>query len=284
MSDKGSAAVLERLDEAVALVRRFTSVVPKLAIVAGSGLTTLADLVEGAVRLPYGEIPHMLAPTVAGHNGELVIGALEGLPVAILSGRIHAYEGHSADAVVFGVRLLGRLGAGRVLLTNAAGGILPSLGPGSLCRIVDHLNLSGRNPLIGPNVAGLGPRFPDMTYGYCPQFGAEIERAAAAASVPLFAGVYAGMSGPSYETPAEIHMLRVIGATMVGMSTVPECIALNHMGVKVGGISVISNYAAGVSPAPLDHAEVAEVAKKAGPRLLTLLRSLARDLALAAAS
>jgi len=278
MSDN-TPAIITKLDEAVAVVRGRSELTPALGIVAGSGLGAIGDLVDDAVAIPYGEIPHMYAPTVVGHAGKLLLGTLSGLPVAILSGRVHAYEGHGMDDVVFGVRLLARLGAPRVVLTNAAGGVQPWLSPGSLCRIVDHLNLSGRNPLIGPNVAELGPRFPDMSTAYCPELGAAIARAAATAGVPLYSGVYAAMSGPSYETPAEIRMLRVIGASLVGMSTVQECIALSHMGVKVGGISVVSNFAAGVSSAPLDHSEVAEVANEAGPRLLSIIRTLARQLA-----
>ncbi|PKN58705.1 MAG: purine-nucleoside phosphorylase [Deltaproteobacteria bacterium HGW-Deltaproteobacteria-14] len=274
-------AISAQLDEALAVVRQRSALTPALGIVAGSGLGAIGSLVQDAVAIPYGEIPHMYAPTVVGHAGTLLLGTLEGLPVAILSGRVHAYEGHAMHEVVFGVRLLARLGAPRVLLTNAAGGVQPWLAPGSLCRIVDHINLSGQNPLIGPNPSELGPRFPDMSTGYCPELGGAIAQAAATAGVPLFAGVYAAMSGPSYETPAEIRMLRVLGASLVGMSTVSECIALNHMGVRVGGISVVSNYAAGVSAAPLDHSEVAEVANEAGPRLLAIIRTLAGQLAAA---
>ena len=274
-------AIATQLDEALAVVRERSALTPALGIVAGSGLGAIGSLVKDAVAIPYGEIPHMYAPTVVGHAGKLLLGTLEGLPVAILSGRVHAYEGHAMHEVVFGVRLLARLGAPRVLLTNAAGGVQPWLAPGSLCRIVDHINLSGQNPLIGPNPSELGPRFPDMSTGYCPELGADIAQAAASAGVPLFTGVYAAMSGPSYETPAEIRMLRVLGASLVGMSTVSECIALNHMGVRVGGISVVSNYAAGVSAAPLDHSEVAEVANEAGPRLLAIIRTLAGQLAAA---
>ena len=279
MNPAAPSPIAARLDSALALVRERSPLVPALGIVAGSGLGAIGTLVEGAVAIPYGDIPHMHAPTVVGHAGQLLLGTLAGLPVAILSGRVHSYEGHPMHEVVFGVRLLARLGAPRVLLTNAAGGVDPWLAPGALCRIVDHLNLSGQNPLTGPNPAELGPRFPDMSRGYCPEFGAAIVRAAATAGVPLYAGVYAAMSGPSYETPAEIRMLRVLGASLVGMSTFAECIALNHMGVKVGGISVVSNHAAGVSSAALDHAEVAEVANEAGPRLLAIIRTLAAQLA-----
>jgi purine-nucleoside phosphorylase len=269
----------QMLQEARAAVLARTSLKPVLGIIAGSGLGALAGLVEGAVHIPYGDIPHLHAPTVVGHKGELVIGHLAGLPVAVLAGRIHVYEGHSPDEAVFNARLVALLGAKAFLVTNAAGGIDPWLRPGALCRISDHINLTGRNALVGPNVAELGPRFPDMSHGYCPELGAMFERAAAEAGVPLHTGVYAGVLGPSYETPAEVRMLRILGASLVGMSTVHETIALNHMGVKVVGLSCVTNHAAGVSPATLDHAEVAAVANETGPKLLALVQSFAGLLA-----
>lgn len=269
----------QKLQEAQAFVSARTSLRPVLGIVAGSGLGALAGLVEGAVRIPYGEIPHLHAPTIIGHAGELVIGHLSGLPVAVLAGRIHGYEGHGADESVFNVRLVGMLGARYFLVTNAAGGIDPWLRPGALCRISDHINFSGRNPLVGPNIAELGPRFPDMSAAYCPELGATLERAAAEAAVPLHTGVYASVLGPSYETPAEVRMLRILGASLVGMSTVHETIALNHMGIKVAGLSCVTNCAAGVSSATLDHSEVAAVATESGPRLLALVQGFASLLA-----
>lgn len=268
----------DKLEEAVAAVKSRWPQTPTLGVVAGSGLGALGGLVGSAVHIPYREIPHMPSPTVVGHSGELVVGELEGLPVAVLSGRVHGYEGHPMQTLVFGVRMLARLGCAAVLLTNAAGGIPPWLGPGSLMRIVDHLNMMGRNPLTGHNDDRFGPRFPDMTYVYDPELGERLDAAAARAGVTLARGVYAGMAGPCYETPAEIRMLRVLGAHTVGMSTVPEAIALRHMGVRVAAISVVSNFAAGVSPHELDHAEVKEVANEAGPRLLSIVRELAKDL------
>lgn len=270
---------LSRIETALAHVRTRSELVPELGIVAGSGLGALGSLVEEAVRIPYTEIPGALAPTVAGHAGELVLGQLSGLPVAVLSGRIHAYEGHALDDVVFNVRAVARLGAKRFLVTNAAGGVHPWLAPGTLCRIVDHLNLTGKNPLTGPNIAELGPRFPDMSHAYSPELGALLERAGERAGVTLHTGVYAGLSGPTYETPAEIRMLRTLGASLVGMSTVPEVIALTHMGVECAGLSCVTNYAAGVSAAALDHSEVAQIANEAGPRLLALVKSFAALLA-----
>lgn len=269
---------LAALHNARDFVRQQSGLVPSLGIVAGSGLGALAGLIEGATRIPYASIPGALAPTIIGHAGELVLGHLEGLPVAVLSGRVHGYEGHSPDEVVFNVRLVALLGARRFLVTNAAGGIDPWLLPGSLCRITDHLNLTGKNPLTGPNLAELGPRFPDMSHAYGVRLGKTLERAAELAGVQLFAGIYAGLTGPSYETPAEIRMLRVLGASLVGMSTVHETIALNHMGVEVAGLSCVTNHAAGVSAQLLDHAEVAETANQAGPKLLALVSAFARQL------
>ena len=269
---------LEKLQTATDSLKERWDARPGLGIVAGSGLGALGDLVEDALAIPYGEIPSMPTPSVIGHAGQLVLGRLEGLPVAVLSGRVHAYEGHPMEDVVFGARLLAKLGAPRVLLTNAAGGIPRTLGPGSLCRVTDHLNMIGANPLTGPNIEALGPRFPDMTEVYSRDFGSRIDSAADRAGVELHHGVYAAMSGPSYETPAEIRMLETIGASVVGMSTVPEAIALRHMGVEVGCISVVSNHAAGVGTEELDHAEVKTVALEAGPRLLSLVRELAASL------
>lgn len=279
MTDGKTEEVLQNLSEATAMIRSRWGGTPALGIVAGSGLSALGDLVSDAVRIPYHEIPHMPGTRVVGHAGELVLGELEGLPIAVLSGRVHRYEGHPLSDCVFGVRMLGRLGTSRVLLTNAAGGIDPAFLPGTLVRITDHINTTGENPLHGVNIDALGPRFPDMTHAYCPEFGAQIEAAASSAGVTLERGVYAVMCGPSYETPAEIRMLRGNGATLVGMSTVPEAIALRHMGVTVGGISVVSNLAAGVGDSVLDHAEVKEAAAAVGPRLLATIRSLAATLA-----
>jgi purine-nucleoside phosphorylase len=270
---------LARIDEATAVVRRHHPDPPRLGIVAGSGLGTLGTLVQDATRLPYTAIPGMPQTSVIGHAGELVLGHLEGLPVAVLSGRVHLYEGHPPDEVVLGVRMLARLGVQSVLLTNAAGAIAPGVQPGDLLRITDHINMTGSNPLEGPNIEALGPRFPDMSHAYCPTLGARLDRVAEVEGINLHHGTYACMRGPSYETPAEIQMLRVVGASVVGMSTVLETIALRHMGVNVCGISVASNLAAGVSKTPLDHGEVKEMAQVAGPRLVRLVRALARDLA-----
>ena len=278
MNHTSPETLLAALDEACALIRERWSGTPELGIVAGSGLSALGDLVEDAIRIPYSDIPNMPQTAVVGHAGELVLGSLEGRSVAVLSGRVHRYEGHPLSDCVFGVRMLGRLGTPRVLITNAAGGILPEFLPGTLCRITDHINATGENPLFGPNIAELGPRFPDMTRAYSPELGARLERAAERVGVTLQRGVYAMMCGPSYETPAEIKMLRVQGATLVGMSTVPEAIALRHMGVELVGLSVVSNLAAGVGSGTLDHAEVKEAAAAVGPRLLKTIRAFTAEL------
>ncbi len=270
---------LGRLDEARDYVRTQSELVPRLAIIAGSGLSALGDLLDDATRVSYADIPYMHAPTVVGHRGELVLGTLESVPVAVLSGRVHAYEGHPMEDVVFGARLVARLGATQVLITNAAGGIQPWLIPGTLCRIVDHINHTGLNPLSGPNIEALGPRFPDMSEAYSRRLGDSLEAAARASSTTLMSGIYCAVQGPSYETPAEIRMLRAMGATLVGMSTVFESIALNHMGVEVCGLSVVTNHAAGVSAQKLSHAEVKETANMVKPKLLALMRAFARELA-----
>jgi len=230
--------------------------------VLGSGLGGFADELAALTRLPYAEIPEMPRSQVAGHAGNLCLGSVAGVPVACLQGRAHVYEGHSQSRAVFGVRVLAELGCRVVLLTNAAGGIHPSFVPGDLMLIVDHLNLMGDNPLRGPNF-GDGPRFPDLTEAYDRGLLGLAREAARAAGVTLREGVYAALLGPSYETPAEIRMLRALGADAVGMSTVPEVIALRQLGVSVGAISCITNLAAGISAQPLDHSEVEATARSA---------------------
>jgi purine-nucleoside phosphorylase len=239
-------------------------------LVLGSGLGAFADALEGAVRIPYAAIPGFPATAVAGHRGELVLGRVRGVAVACLAGRVHLYEGHSPASVVFGVRLLAELGCATVLLTNAAGGIRSGLRPGSLLLLRDHVNLTGRNPLIGSNEPP-HPRFPDMTRAYDLRLSELARLVASEEGIALEEGVYAGVLGPSYETPAEIRMLATIGADVVGMSTVLEVIALRHRGVRVGALSVVTNFAAGLADAPLDHAEVQIAADSARDRLERLV-------------
>lgn len=264
-------SILASLDTAVQAVRARTETVPVLGVVLGSGLGAWAERLDAATSVPYSEIPGMPVSTVAGHAGKLWIGRSNGVPVACLQGRVHMYEGHEPERAVFGSRLLARLGAKAILLTNAAGGLSPWFAPGDLMLIRDHLNLMFKNPLIGPNESALGPRFPDMTHTYDHALAGATRDAAVSLGVRLHEGIYAGLLGPSYETPAEIRMLRTFGADAVGMSTVPEAIALRHMRVPVTGISCITNLAAGISPHELSHAEVEEAANQAKPRFVSLV-------------
>lgn len=250
-----------KLTEAATFVQRSTTgLQPRVGLVLGSGLGALADGLGGLQRLPYASIPHHPTSTVQGHAGNLCLGELGGVRVACMQGRVHAYEGHALARVVFGARLLAELGCEFVLLSNAAGGIAERLQAGSLMRIDDHLNLMGNSPLVGPSARG--PRFPDMSQAYDLELAQHCESAARAAGVALERGVYAGLLGPSYETPAEIRMLKTLGADAVGMSTVPEVIALRQMGVRVGAVSCITNLAAGRSTEPLSHAEVEATAAR----------------------
>lgn len=243
---------------------------PLVGLVLGSGLGAYGRGLGERVAVPYGEVPGFIAPGVEGHAGELIGGTVRGVPVACLSGRVHLYEGHPVDRVVFGVRVLAELGCRAVLLTNAAGGIRQGLSPGSLLLLTDHVNLTGTSPLIGPTAPGRA-RFPDMSKAYDPGLLSLARATARAEGIELEEGVYAGLVGPSYETPAEIRMLRTLGADAVGMSTVLEVIALRHAEVRVGAVSVITNLAAGLSERPLDHAEVQAAGEAARDRLERLL-------------
>ncbi|GAB4370343.1 MAG: purine-nucleoside phosphorylase [Bryobacter sp.] len=245
-----------------------------IAIVLGSGLGPLADEVEESTVFASSDIPGWPRSTAVGHAGKLVFGQLAGRPVAVMSGRAHYYEGHSMEKVVWGVRVLAQLGAQEFLLTNAAGGIQLRYSQGTLVLITDHINLQGANPLVGPNDDSLGPRFPDMTYAYSPRLREIALAQAAAHGIPLEQGVYAALSGPTYETPAEIRFLRTIGADLVGMSTVPETIALNHMGREVLGLSCVTNMAAGVLDQPINHEEVLETGRAVRERFSTLVKAI----------
>ena len=259
-----------QLTEAAAYVRQRSPTAPAIGVVLGSGLGGWATRLSGGARLPYSEIPHMPSPSVAGHPGELWLGQLGEVPVACLRGRVHAYEGHPVERVVFGARLLAELGCRAVLLTNAAGGIRSDLSPGSLMLLTDHLNLSGRNPLVAWSPEG-HPAFIDMTRAYDPRLLATARAAAASLGLLLTDGVYAALLGPSYETPAEIRMLRALGADAVGMSTALEVIALRERRVAVGAVSCITNVAAGLSDAALDHDDVQQTAASARDRFEALL-------------
>lgn len=270
---------MERI-EAVrdAMVARFGAEPPAWAMVLGSGVGGLTHQLEDRQAIGYRELG-LPGTDVVGHAGEVVVGLLEGVRVACLSGRNHLYEGHDPFDSVLGLRALLLWGAGGVILTSSVGSMRAEWPPGSIVMVRDHINLSGINPLRGPNLPAMGPRFPDMCQAYTPSLRKLARAAAEQHEVELHDGVYACMPGPTYETPAEIRMLRVIGASVVGMSTVPEAIALRHMGVRVAGLSVVSNLAAGVGSDLLDHSEVKDVADAAGPRLLALVESFAASLA-----
>jgi purine-nucleoside phosphorylase len=259
MSERPNVAGL--LDETVKAVQARTKVVPKVGVVLGSGLGAFADGLAGLTKISYTEIPHIPPPRVIGHAGNLCFGNVGDVPVVCMQGRVHLYEGHPIWQVVHGVRLMARLGATCVLVTNAAGGLEAGWAAGDLMIVSDHLNLMYHHPLVGPNDDSLGTRFPDMTNAYDRALREKLAAVAKAENLPLREGVYAGLLGPSYETPAEIRMLRVLGAQAVGMSTVPEVIALRHMRVPVAALSCITNLAAGVGTGELDHAEVEATAK-----------------------
>ncbi len=260
--------------EAAEAIRSRIPNVPDLAIVLGSGLGDFAGALGDAVSMPYAELPHWPASRVIGHDGRLVVGTLRGRTIAALAGRCHIYEGHDLRTVTFAVRALGLLGVTVLILTNAAGGVNTQFGQGALMVIDDHINLIGSNPLVGPNDDRFGPRFPDMSEVYSRRLRAIADEAGRATGVGLTHGVYVGLLGPSYETPAEIRFLRLIGADAVGMSTVPEAIAARHMRLEVLGISCITNMAAGVLPQPLDHNEVMETARRVRGQFIALLEEV----------
>ena len=260
-------------------IRAQSSLRPSVGVVLGSGLGGFADALEDTVEIPYGELPGWPAATALGHAGMLVVGSLRGTPVAVMRGRAHLYEGHSAQQVAFGVRVLGTLGVRTLVLTNACGGVRESLAPGDLVLISDHLNLQGASPLVGPNDDSLGPRFPDMSNAYDPALRAAAHAAAARLGQTLGEGVYAAWLGPAFETPAEIRMIRALGGDLVGMSTVPEVLAARHMGLRCLAISCVTNMAAGILPEPIDADHVLAVGAAAQGRLTALLRELLPELA-----
>jgi purine-nucleoside phosphorylase len=261
-----------RLDALERAVREHSDLRPSVGIVLGSGLGGLADDISDAVAIPLAELSGLPAPSAPGHAGRLILGSLGPVAVVCLQGRLHMYEGHTALLVCLPVLLMGRLGARTILLTNAAGGIDERFGAGTLMVIADHLNLTGRNPLTGPNADGLGPRFPDLVDAWSPRLRALLHAAGRDEGIPLEEGVYAGLIGPSYETPAEVRMLRTLGADAVGMSTVMEAIACRWAGLEVCGISLVTNPGAGVTGDPLTHEEVLAAADEAGPRLARVIR------------
>lgn len=265
------ATMPARLEHAAAWLRTKTNARPKTGLILGSGLGDFCDLLENVTEVPFSDIPDFPVATVAGHTGAFLFGTYQGTPVAVLRGRIHCYEGYTPQEVVMPVRLMAMLGVKTVILTNAAGGVNKAYKPGALMLLEDHINFCGANPLTGPNLDQLGPRFPDMSDVYCRQLRERVQELALAKQIPLEQGIYLMYGGPSYETPAEIRAFRTLGADAVGMSTVPEAIAANHCGMHVLGISCITNMAAGILPQKLSHAEVVEAAALAKPRFIRLL-------------
>lgn len=277
MTDSAQATPTDdfsRADQAAQFVLSRTSLHPRIALVLGSGLGGFADALQNAVAIPYEEIPSFPRSTALGHAGRLVVGTVDGISVAVLQGRAHLYEGYSAAQVAFPVCVLGRMGVRAVVLTNAAGGINLEYSRGALVVLRDHINLQGTNPLIGPNDDCLGVRFPDMTDAYNAAFRRFTLEESERLGGGICEGVYAAVSGPSYETPAEVRFLRTIGADLVGMSTVPEVIAARHMGLKVLAISCVTNMAAGITGERLTHQEVMETGEQMRGKFLALIRAV----------
>lgn len=262
----------------VEYLKKQINIKPQVGLILGSGLGVLAEEINDPVYIPYDAIPNFPISTVEGHAGRLVVGYLSGIPVLTMQGRFHYYEGYSMDKITFPVRVMQGLGISNLLVTNAAGGINLNYKPGTIMLIKDHINLMGTNPLIGSNLEEFGPRFPDMTHAYEPELIALAEKIAQNLNIAVEKGVYAAVTGPSYETPSEIKFLRTIGADAVGMSTVPEVIIANHGGMKVLGISCITNMAAGVTGQKLSHNEVIETAEKTRENLRELILEIIKKM------
>lgn len=267
-------SINNHIKEAVSYIQKQTSIVPEIALIMGSGLGVLGDHIENVTVIPYEAIPNFPVSTVEGHAGELMIGSLAGRNVVLMRGRFHMYEGYAAEITAFPVRVMKALGATSLVVTNAAGGINLDFAEGNLMLITDHLNLTGKNPLIGPHDPAFGARFPDMSEAYSKRLRAVAKDIASEKGVNLVEGVYAGLLGPTYETPAEVRMLRILGADAVGMSTVAEVIAARQIGLEVVGISCISNMAAGILDQPLTHVEVIETTNRVQSQFLHLITSL----------
>ncbi|MCM3707753.1 MULTISPECIES: purine-nucleoside phosphorylase [Cytobacillus] len=249
----------------------------KIGLILGSGLGVLADEIEEPVKIPYNEIPDFPISTVEGHAGQLVFGRLNGIEVVAMQGRFHYYEGYSFDKVTFPVRVMHEMGVEKLIVTNAAGGVNESYSPGDLMLISDHINNMGSNPLIGPNDSRMGPRFPDMSEAYSKEMRKLAREIANRLNLKIQEGVYVGNTGPTYETPAEVRMLRIMGGDAVGMSTVPEVIVAQHSGMKVLGISCISNMAAGILDQPLNHEEVIETTEKVKADFLLYVKAIVKE-------
>jgi purine-nucleoside phosphorylase len=252
--------VLDKLQETTQFIRSKTNIKPRIGIVLGSGLGGFVNHINVDCEIPFSEVPHFVAPSVEGHSGRLVIGTLNDVPLAVMQGRVHFYEGHSMEQVAYPMRTLALLGIEIAILTNSAGGLDKKMKSGDLMVIDDHINLMGTNPLMGPNIKNLGPRFPDMTEAYDKELNGKMLTVLKELNISHSKGVYCGVSGPTYETPAEVKFLQIIGGQAVGMSTVPETIAANHLGLRVCAISCITNPAAGLHTMKLTHDEVTEIA------------------------
>lgn len=268
----------DKINEVQQFITSKTTIKPEIGLILGSGLGVLAEEITEPVIIPYEEIPHFPVSTVEGHKGQWVIGKLNGKNVVAMQGRFHFYEGYSLEEVTFPVRVMKAMGVKTLLITNASGGIQLDYEPGDLMIIKDHLNMTGSNPLIGPNDESFGVRFPDMSTAYDPELRKLAWKVAGQNGIDMKEGVYVGLTGPSYETPAEIRMLRILGADAVGMSTVPEVIVARHSGIRVLGISCISNMAAGILPQPLSHQEVMETGEKVKDKFLRLVRGVIAEM------
>jgi purine-nucleoside phosphorylase len=271
--------IYSKAQAAAAHIRNLTPLTPRLGIILGSGLGNFASQVEDPTAIPYADIPHFPQSTVEGHSGKLILGTIAGIPVAVMQGRVHAYEGYPLSEVTFPTRVLGLLGCKSLIVTNAAGAINTSYQQGSLVALSDHINLTGSNAAVGPNEAKFGPRFFDMTAAYSPRLRTMAHAEAAKQNIPLAKGVYLAVLGPSYETPAEIRAFRTLGADLVGMSTVHEVIVARHMGLEVLGLSLVTNMAAGVLDEAINHAEVMETGRRVEHQFTTLLTALIPQIA-----
>ena len=267
------------LAAAVQAIRDKTPLAPQIALVLGSGLGGFAAAVENPVTISYSEIPGWPRSTAVGHAGELVVGTVAGVPIAVMNGRVHLYEGYTPQQVVFGVRVLGKLGVKTLMLTNAAGGLNPAYAQGSLVLLSDHINMMGENPCIGPNDDAIGPRFFDMSDAYSAELRARARATAQALGIRLPEGVYLALKGPNFETPAEIRFFGRIGADLVGMSTVPEVLAATHMGMRCLAISCVTNLAAGISAEKLSHQEVLDTGKKVRDTFVRLVQAIIPEIA-----
>lgn len=263
---------IQKLTETASFIKSKTKIKPRIGIILGSGLGHFVQHMDIDATFPFHDIPHFIPPTVEGHSGNLILGSVEGVQIAALQGRLHYYEGHSMEIVAYPTRTLAALGIEILIVTNSAGGYGDGMNAGDFMVIEDHINMMGTNPLMGPNIKELGPRFPDMTEAYDRELLAVAERIFRSQKTFFHKGIYVGVTGPTYETPSEIKMFKMLGGKAVGMSTVPEVIAANHMGLRVAAISCITNLAAGITKNKLTHEEVTETAKRVEKKFCSFLK------------